>query len=112
MVSMSAALLRASNTIKNTIDDADYIIDWIYLIHIIQCVKNPPPLPLDCKLAIFIFYIQWFIFLLIRNTMRNTMLRNFFKKVSFFHKFVSTEYLIRTLFQEDTQVDGGGQACV
>ncbi|MBJ3871707.1 replication protein C, partial [Salmonella enterica subsp. enterica serovar Kentucky] len=31
--------------------------------------------PLYCKQDIFIFYIQWLIFLLIRNTMKNTMLR-------------------------------------
>ena len=38
-----------------------------------------PLLPLDCKQAIFIFYIQWLIFLLNRNTMKNTMLRKSFK---------------------------------
>ncbi|WP_239237036.1 hypothetical protein [Comamonas aquatica] len=32
-------------------------------------------LPLYCKQDIFIFYIQWLIFLLIGNTMKNTMLR-------------------------------------
>jgi hypothetical protein len=32
MVSLSAALLRAINTMKNTIDDADYIINWIVFI--------------------------------------------------------------------------------
>ncbi|EFS15373.1 hypothetical protein SF293071_3025 [Shigella flexneri 2930-71] len=31
--------------------------------------------PLYCKQDIFIFYIQWLIFLLIGNTMKNTMLR-------------------------------------
>jgi phenol hydroxylase P1 protein len=43
---------------------------------------NPCPLypflvtaPLYCKQDIFIFYIQWLIFLLIGNTMKNTMLR-------------------------------------
>ena len=39
MVLMSAALQRAINTMKNTIDDADYIIIWIDLIVINQCVK-------------------------------------------------------------------------
>ncbi|HHF1260958.1 TPA: hypothetical protein ACPI5F_001843 [Haemophilus influenzae] len=34
---------------------------------------DPPPL--YCKQDIFIFYIQWLIFLLIGNTMKNTMLR-------------------------------------
>ena len=33
------------------------------------------PPPLYCKQDIFIFYIQWLIFLLIGNTMKNTMLR-------------------------------------
>ena len=32
-------------------------------------------IPLYCKQDIFIFYIQWLIFLLIGNTMKNTMLR-------------------------------------
>ncbi len=31
--------------------------------------------PFYCKQDIFIFYIQWLIFLLIGNTMKNTMLR-------------------------------------
>jgi hypothetical protein len=31
--------------------------------------------PLYCKQDIFIFYIQWLIFLLIGNTMKNTILR-------------------------------------
>tara|TARA_R110000772_G_C13308774_1_gene439644 strand:+ start:10832 stop:10933 length:102 start_codon:yes stop_codon:yes gene_type:complete len=32
MVSMSVALLHATNTMKNTIDDADYIINKIFLL--------------------------------------------------------------------------------
>jgi len=36
MVSMLSALLRAKNTMKNTIDDADYIINWIIVIFIFQ----------------------------------------------------------------------------
>jgi len=32
------ALQRTENTMKNTIDDADYIINWIDLIVIYQCV--------------------------------------------------------------------------
>ena len=39
MVLMSAALQRAINTMKDTIDDAGYIINWIDLIVIHQCVK-------------------------------------------------------------------------
>ena len=37
--------------------------------------RDRPSLPLYCKQDIFIFYIQWLIFLLIGNTMKNTMLR-------------------------------------
>jgi hypothetical protein len=40
MVSLLFALQRAGNTMKNTIDDADYIINWIVLIIIFQCVTN------------------------------------------------------------------------
>jgi len=40
MVSMFSALLHAINTMKNTIDDADYIIDWIVLIIVNQYVTN------------------------------------------------------------------------
>jgi len=32
MVLLLFALQRAENTMKNTIDDADYIIDWSFLI--------------------------------------------------------------------------------
>lgn len=38
-------------------------------------ISQCPSLPLYCKQDIFIFYIQWLIFLLIGNTMKNTMLR-------------------------------------
>lgn len=38
-------------------------------------VSDARLLPLYCKQDIFIFYIQWLIFLLIGNTMKNTMLR-------------------------------------
>ena len=40
MVSMLSALLHAINTMKNTIDDADYIINLIAFILIIQYVTN------------------------------------------------------------------------
>jgi len=40
MVSLLFALQRAENTMKNTIDDADYIIDLVVLIIIFQCVTN------------------------------------------------------------------------
>jgi len=38
-------------------------------------VQDIKSFPLYCKQDIFIFYIQWLIFLLIGNTMKNTMLR-------------------------------------
>jgi len=41
MVSLFLALPAAENTMKNTIDDADYIINWIGLILINQCIKIP-----------------------------------------------------------------------
>ncbi|MEW8072988.1 MAG: hypothetical protein AB2826_21440, partial [Candidatus Thiodiazotropha sp.] len=40
MVSILSAFPYATNTMKNTIDDADYIIDCIDLIIIIQYVIN------------------------------------------------------------------------
>ena len=40
MVSLLFALQRAENTMTNTIDDADYIIDLVVLIIIFQCVTN------------------------------------------------------------------------
>ena len=40
-------------------------------------------LPLDCKQAIFIFYIQWLIFLINGDTMKNTILRDSFEKFYF-----------------------------
>jgi hypothetical protein len=40
MVSLVFALQRAENTMKNTIDDADHIINMIYLIVIIQYLIN------------------------------------------------------------------------
>jgi hypothetical protein len=40
MVSLFLALPAAENTMNNTIDDADYIIDWIVFIVIVQYVIN------------------------------------------------------------------------
>ncbi len=40
MVLLLFALQRAENTMKNTIDDADYIINWLVFVIIIQYVKN------------------------------------------------------------------------
>ena len=45
-------------------------LSWLISKHIKRvCI------PLYCKQDIFIFYIQWLIFLLIGNIMKNTMLR-------------------------------------
>jgi hypothetical protein len=40
MVSQAVALQRAENTMKNTIDDVDYIINMIIFIVIFQYVIN------------------------------------------------------------------------
>jgi hypothetical protein len=40
MVSPLFCLNAPENTTKNTIDDADYIINWINLFFLNQCVKN------------------------------------------------------------------------
>ena len=40
MVLLLSALKRAENTMKNTIDDADYIVNKAALVIIIQWVKN------------------------------------------------------------------------
>jgi hypothetical protein len=40
MVSMFSALLHAINTMKNTIDDVDYIVTFISFIFIFQYVIN------------------------------------------------------------------------
>ena len=40
MVSPLFCLNAPENTMKNTIDDADYIINWINLFFLNQCVKN------------------------------------------------------------------------
>jgi hypothetical protein len=41
MVSLIFALQRAENTMKNTIDDADYIINRVVFIIIIHYFTNP-----------------------------------------------------------------------
>jgi hypothetical protein len=42
-------------------------------------VPDVESLPPDCKQTIFVFYIQWLIFLLNRNIMKNTLFRKSFK---------------------------------
>jgi hypothetical protein len=41
MVSLLFALQRAENIMKNANDEADYIINWINIIVIVQQVTNP-----------------------------------------------------------------------
>ena len=61
-------------------------------MRLLACRYQPVPviayrlrsLPLYCKQAFFISYTQWIIFPLIRNTMKNTMLRNPFYMVEKF----------------------------
>ena len=52
MVSIFSALLHAINTMKHTIDDAEYIVDWIVLISINQRVKYSVHSPLHYRLDI------------------------------------------------------------
>ena len=75
MVSLLFVVSRAENTMKNTIDDADYIINWIDLFVINQCVINPSHSHSIINKPFIFFYIQWLIFLLNSNTRKNTMLR-------------------------------------
>jgi len=41
MVFMTGADSWSKNTMKNTIYDADYIINWSFFIIVFQCVTNP-----------------------------------------------------------------------
>ena len=79
MVSLLFALQHAGNTMKNTIDDADYIIDWIVLIIIIQCVTNSGHSHSIVNEPFLLFNINGLIVVLCGNTMKNTMLRKSFK---------------------------------
>jgi len=64
---------------KNTIDDADYIINWfVFYCYISICYKYMS-FPLYCKQAFFLSYYQRLIFLIIGNTMKNTMHRKSFR---------------------------------
>lgn len=65
---MMLILLQSFSMVANALDV--HIVDLQSLQH-----EHSHILPLYCKQDIFIFYIQWLIFLLIGNTMKNTMLR-------------------------------------
>jgi len=79
MVSIFSALLGTTYTMKNTIDDADYIIDRIVLIVIIQCATISGHFHSIVNKPFLSFIFNDLFFLPIDNTMKNTMLRNFLK---------------------------------
>jgi len=64
---------------KNTIDDADYIINWIDLIIINQHVKNSAHSHSIVNKPYFRLNINSLVVDVGGNTMKNTMLRNSFK---------------------------------
>jgi len=72
-------LLHAENTMENTIDNADCIIDWIVLIMIIQLVTNSGHSHSIVNEPFFRLNINGLVIRVGGNTMKNTMLRNFLK---------------------------------
>jgi len=64
---------------KNAIDDADYIINWIVFIFIYQCFINSFHSHSIVNKQYFLFNINWLIIGACGNTMKNTMLRKPFK---------------------------------
>lgn len=80
MVSLFFAFQHVGNIMKNnTIDDAGYIINCVVFIIIIQYVTNPRHSHSIVNKQFLSFYIQWLIFLINTNTMKNTMLKKSFK---------------------------------
>jgi len=77
MVSMFSALLHAINTIKNTIDDADYIIDWSYFNVIFQYFANSSRSHSIINEPLLRFSINGLFVGISDNTMQNTMFRNY-----------------------------------
>jgi|GEM_PF-2547903 len=73
MVSMFSALQHAINTMKNTIDDADYIIDWIVLIIIFQYVMNFGHSHPIVNEPLLQFNINGLVVGVCGNTMKNTI---------------------------------------
>jgi hypothetical protein len=76
MVSLFLALPAAENTMKNTIDDADYTINWIDLIVINQCVNIPGHSHSIVNEPFLRFNINGLSVGVGDNTMKNTMLGN------------------------------------
>ena len=75
MVSLLFILQRAENTMKNTIDDADYIINWIVFIIINQHVTNFCHSHSIVNGQLLPFNINGLIIGVCDNTMKNTMFR-------------------------------------
>jgi len=76
MVSMLSALLHAINTIKNTIDDADYSIDWSYFNIIFQYFANSSYSRSIVNEPFLQFNINGLVVGSCGNAMKNTILRN------------------------------------
>ena len=58
---MTGADSWSKNTMKNTIDDADYIINWSFFIIVFQCVTNPAtPTLLSISLYYLLFSMTYF----------------------------------------------------
>jgi len=74
---MLSALLHAINTMKNTIDDADYITDSSCFIDIFQFVTNSFYSHSIVNEPFFRLNINGLVIGICGNTMKNTMLRNF-----------------------------------
>ena len=64
---------------KNTIDDADYIINWINFIVLIQCVKNSSHSHTIVNEPFFRFNIYDLLVCSGGNTMKSTMLKKSFQ---------------------------------
>jgi hypothetical protein len=79
MVSLAFALQRAGNTMNNTIDDAEYIINLITFIVIFQCVINPCHSHSIVNEPFSLFNINGLLVGYSENTMKNTMVRKSFK---------------------------------
>ena len=80
MVLLLFALQRADNTMKNTINDAEYIINWNFFIIIFQYVTNFRYSHSIVNEPFLLCIINDLLVDVGENTMKNTMLRNFFKK--------------------------------
>jgi hypothetical protein len=72
---MFSALLHAINTMKNTIDDADYIVNWACFFIIFQYVMNLSHSHSIVNEPFFRFNING----LVVGVGGNTMLSNFLK---------------------------------